>query len=617
MDAAGGSTTVCPGDGQPAQAGSADPARGVEKIVAGESAALRTDTRPWNMGFSATPDQAVRIGDPAGPGLDLAPAPVRECHEAYWWTLREDLYFKEWPGSPHFRAPNNAFDADKDQQIEQDPAELEAARAFLAGQRAHMPFTLAFRHPDVVLGQGWFYDSGKSHRGLDYSRTNVPAGDDPTFQVLAMGDGVVRKVLLMGSGGGNAVVIEHPRKNGPSLWSLYMHLRNGATADRAAATAMTAANPTSDTCAEYAKFIAKYPNSKAWGTDDQKIAVKEGDLVRRGQPIGWAGNTGCGGIAGGLDANGDPFNPTTVNTHLHVYFGASLPGATVKNTDGTVSPVVVYLDPYGAYLKADNRSCYDLGVKVGMPRLIAPFDPDFRQLPADVLAKYFGYFEQMGWGVRSLSPSYVGGALTFTGSLQPDTGPWAVRADLPASKVADEVAKLAKLGMRPREVNVARKNGEPRTTIVFGAIADGEAWDYVPSRTEDAYVAAGARRPRARSRCVSSTTRRGARAPTRASKRPSRPPSDPRRSSSGSARSPASPTSSPRRRRRASAPKRSPSTTTPGGSAASSRSRRTCSSPPQPSRTSASTSSGTPTEPRATERSRCSPTAAARATSSS
>lgn len=52
--------------------------------------------------------------------------------------------------------------------------------------------------------------------------------------------------------------------------------------------------------------------------------------------------------------NGDPFNTTTVNTHLHVYFGASLPGATVKNGDGSVSPVVVFLDPYGAYLKADD-----------------------------------------------------------------------------------------------------------------------------------------------------------------------------------------------------------------------------------------------------------------------
>ncbi len=489
-DAAGGSRTVCPDDGLPAPAGSADPEEGRAAIVAEESVALRTDTPPWNMGLRATPSQAVRIGDPDGPGLDFAPAPVRECHQAYWWSLREDLYFKKWPGSPHFRAPSDAFDADGDEQIETDPAELEAARAFLAGQRAHMPFTLAFRHPDVVLGSGWFYDSGKSHRGLDYSRTGVPAGADPTFEVVAMGDGIVRKVMLMGAGGGNIVVIEHPRKNGPSLWSLYMHLRNGASADRAAATAMTAANPTEDSCVEYAKFIAKYPNHKAWGTEDQKIAVKEGDLVRRGQPIGWAGNTGCGGIAGGLDAEGEPSNMTTVNTHLHVYFGASLPGATVKNKDGTVSPVVVYLDPYGVYLKADDRGCYDLGVKVGMPRLIAPFDPDFRQVPADVLAKYFGYFQQMGWGVQSLSPSYVDGALTFTGSLQPDTGPWAVRADLPASKVAGEVAALAKQGKRPREVNVARKNGEPRHTIVFGSIAKGEAWDYVPSRNEDGYVAA-------------------------------------------------------------------------------------------------------------------------------
>lgn len=497
MDAAGAPMTVCPGDGTPAPAGSADPARGLEEIVSGESDALRTDTPAWNMGFRATRDQAVRIGDPNGPGLDFSPAPVRECHQAYWWSLREDLYFKAWAGSPHFRAPNNAFDADGDKQIETDPAEFEAARAFLAGQRAHMPFTLAFRHPDVVLGSGWFYDSGKSHRGLDYSRTGVPAGTDPTFEVVAMGDGIVRKVLLMGAGGGNVVVIEHPRKNGPSLWSLYMHLRNGATADRAAATAMTAANSGTDTCVEYAKFIAKYPNSKAWGTEEQRIAVKEGDLVRRGQPIGWAGNTGCGGIAGGLDANGDPFNTTTVNTHLHVYFGASLPGATAKNKDGTVSPVVVFLDPYGVYLKADDRGCYDLGVKTGMPRLIAPFDPDFRGVPADVLAKYFGYFQQMGWGVKSLSPSYAGGALTFSGSLQPDTGSWAVRADLSADKVAGEVAKLATAGMRPREVNVARKNGEPRHTIVFGSVSKNEAWDYVPARNEEAYLAAWNEKPKA------------------------------------------------------------------------------------------------------------------------
>lgn len=128
-----------------------------------------------------------------------------------------------------------------------------------------------FTHTDVVLNGGWLYNSGSSHRGLDYSRSNVPAGADPTFAVRAMADGIVRKVIPLNPNsprGGNVVIIEHTVPGKPSTFSLYFHLRNGKTADRAAVQTVAA------TCPGYAIWATLNPNHVTWGTDAQAIMVR-------------------------------------------------------------------------------------------------------------------------------------------------------------------------------------------------------------------------------------------------------------------------------------------------------------------------------------------------------
>lgn len=383
---------------------------------------------------------------------------------------REDLYFSSgWIGGPHFRAPNNAFDADGDKQLADDPAELAAAQDFLRDAHPHIPFGLPFRHEDVSLGHGWFYDSGSNHRGLDYSRSGVPDGSDPTFEVVASADGIVRRVMLMNAGGGNVVVIEHPRAGGPSLWSLYMHLRNGKSNDQAAAAVTTAANPDSATCAKYALFLANpdYADHPTWGQEWHTIRVKEGDVVKRGEVIGFAGNTGCGGIGAGLADDGTPNNLTTANTHLHMYYARTLPGASVNNSDGTTSSVAVYVDAYGAYTTADADGCYELGVETPYPRVLAPFDPVFHEVSPTIVAQYLGYYYEMGYGPRSVTSTY-GGGQTMSGVMGPmPKGTWAALVGLDDDGLDTYRAQYAASDFRLDHVQRVTVGGEGRWSVIF------------------------------------------------------------------------------------------------------------------------------------------------------
>lgn len=391
---------------------------------------------------------------------------------------REDLYFSSgWTGGPHFRAPNNAFDADGDKQLVDDPAELSAAQDFLRDAHPHVPFGLPFRHQDVTLGQGWFYDSGTNHRGLDYSRTGVAEGTDPTFEVVASADGIVRRVMLMNAGGGNVVIVEHPRAGGPSLWSLYMHLRNGKSNDQTAAAAMTAANPDSATCVKYSLFLDNpdYDDHPSWGQEWHTIRVKEGDVVKRGEVIGYAGNTGCGGIGAGLDEEGVPNNLTTANTHLHMYYARTLPGAAVNNTDGTTSAVAVYVDAYGAYTTADDDGCYALGTETDYPRLLAPFDPVFHEVSPTTVAQYIGYYYEMGYGPRSVTSTY-GGSQTMSGVMGPmpkDT--WATLVGLDDDALDTYRAQYAAMDLRLEHIQRVTVGNEGRWSVIFRRKGDEQA----------------------------------------------------------------------------------------------------------------------------------------------
>lgn len=392
---------------------------------------------------------------------------------------REDLYFgSAWRGGMHFMAPNNAFDADGDEQLDLDADELAAAIAFLKGARPHIPFGLPFRDESVALGHGWFYDSGSSHRGLDYSRTGLSVGDDPGFPVVASADGIVRRVMLMNRGGGHTVVIEHPRSDGESLWSLYMHLRNGKTADRTAGAALAAANPGRADCAAYGLAIANpdLDDHPMWGTEAQVLQVREGDLVARGELIGWAGNTGCGGIGGGLESDGTLSSWATVsgNVHLHMYYAKTLPGQTVLNADGTTSDIAVYVDAYGAYSQATAEGCYDLGTSTPYPRIIAPFDPVFHDIPPQIFSQYLGYYHQMGYGPRSISSTYEGD-MRVHGAMGPMArNTWAVLIGMPDEDFDTQLTAWRDEGLRLESVH--------RTSV-----ADGNRWS-VTMRTRGTEV---------------------------------------------------------------------------------------------------------------------------------
>ena len=125
--------------------------------------------------------------------------------------------------------------------------------------------------------------------------------------------------------------------------TMYMHLRDGKTKDRASALALTS---TSGSCTKYKAFATNFPNHVSWGTDDHVLEVAVGDTVFTGQRIGWAGNTGCGGAAAGLKDPADledgelPGQPKNWkgNVHLHTYWAVPHP---------TQADTWVYVDPYG------------------------------------------------------------------------------------------------------------------------------------------------------------------------------------------------------------------------------------------------------------------------------
>jgi hypothetical protein len=127
--------------------------------------------------------------------------------------------------------------------------------------------------------------------------------------------------------------------------TIYMHLRNGADHDAAAAwnDTMTATWIKASDLADYATHLLDTGNTQVpatrsldaahWGTNAETILVAVGQQVSRGQHIAWAGNTGPGGKRG----SGGP------NTHLHIFW-------TRRDTDGQF----YFYDPYGVYSTPGN-----------------------------------------------------------------------------------------------------------------------------------------------------------------------------------------------------------------------------------------------------------------------
>ncbi len=296
----------------------------------------------------------------------------------------------------------------------------DAAReVFLRSVRAPLPMSYPYGHQtsgnQVSLGQGWLYDGGGSHRGLDIGRSPVGAADDPSFDVLAVADGKVIGVYFDAppGGGGNTVVLEHTGDNGKKFYSFYMHLRNGATNDANAVKAMSCG--TSTACQYYQIAASKVPLAQWWGKESDAIPVTLGQNVKRGAKIARAGSTAT--VMKTLSSSGVS-SAAWGNMHLHVYLGAP------KGTSAPDNKIAVEVDGFGAYQEANACYVNDPLTETDQPtyysRLFAPFLPDFADLDWGPFTDYPDYLSGMTYTPATLS-FYSKSGFKVTGSYQYST----------------------------------------------------------------------------------------------------------------------------------------------------------------------------------------------------
>jgi murein DD-endopeptidase MepM/ murein hydrolase activator NlpD len=364
-----------------------------------------------------------------------------------------------WPqqntsGDVTYRQPLHAF------------GDEATARQFAETVRASMPFFLPYQDPDVFPGQGWLYDSGALHVGLDYSRAvSDPASNaDRSFEVRAVGDGEVVAVFW-DSWMGNMVILEHQAANGDRYRSLYAHLRNGFTHDLEKAKAIQVVADSPPQVVKYSKYAHKdNPSALQWGTDSQTIPVKPGDKVFAGQAIAWSGNTGPGGAAAGLSDDGDPFDPKAANNHLHMMMAAPDPA------QGSADWVLI--DPYGVYGQmnaADGSRCYELGEKTAYARLFAPFYSSFHNVPLDYVLDYWGYYTGMGMALQTISVHLFNGQVLSSGSFQGGLSPaWQALVYMTDEELQQADSEMQAQGFRPREIGVTvHTDGVPRFSAIW------------------------------------------------------------------------------------------------------------------------------------------------------
>ncbi|KYG62900.1 hypothetical protein AZI87_16670 [Bdellovibrio bacteriovorus] len=337
------------------------------------------------------------------------------------------------------------------------------ARNWAAKLHPQLPFFLPFDGNEVSLIQGWYYDSGEAHSGIDSWRDSVQAGTDVSFDVVAVAPGrVVTKIW--DNWFGNVVVIEHVAKDGSKYRSMYMHLRNGYTHDINAASAIIALDPNAtDSFAKYVRYTKTHTSNLYWGEESHAIAVNVGDWVSTGQYIGKSGNTGAGGVGTGLNDDGTPMDSVRANNHLHFMLAVPSP----KNTTEWV-----FLDPFSVYAQM-NTGCYAPLKTINFPRFFAPYFPDFHNVSWSLVDFYKGYYTNMGLGLQSLSVYNSGGSVKAAGTFDDKVGfPWAAEGWLSANEFNKAIHAYDLKGLLPRELQVQVHNGQPRFTALWKKNAD-------------------------------------------------------------------------------------------------------------------------------------------------
>lgn len=292
---------------------------------------------------------------------------------------------------------------------------ISSWETFLDDTAARMPIYPPYRESDVTVGAGWMYNATDRHNATDYGRNGR------TFTVHAVADGEVIWVGYMPSPGW-VVIIEHTATDGSKYRTVLHHLRNGRDGDIRMAR-LTEASVTlnggdwpidakwttyQDTADQDGIDIAQNRNVAAiearWGTNAMTLRVAEGQLVKAGQLIGWAGLTGVHGMNGSM-----------TNVHLHQMFAR-------RTMHDDIGQQWTFFDPYGLY--ALDKACYRTSYPSGAdehqhPSVYAPLYQDYAAASPSRFQEAFDYFASFGWFPQTFTVDRSTGSTTYAGTFRP------------------------------------------------------------------------------------------------------------------------------------------------------------------------------------------------------
>jgi hypothetical protein len=338
--------------------------------------------------------------------------------------------------------------------------------AWVTSTTAPMPIYPGTDDPSVRIITGWVYANGNSHNAIDYARN-----EGGRFPVYAMADG---EVIWKGyaASPGNVVIIQHTAPSGERFRTIYHHLIDGRDHDIAFAKA-TLNYCASRTCdgdawqryqdrAEAAELaLALDPSDqeveRVWGTNETRVSVNEGDVVRGGDLIAYAGTTGA--HSGGI--------------HAHVMFARRAPH---KKAGGNVSRWT-FFDPYGLY--AQPKEFYQVDCPTGEggalqhASVIAPFFHKFTGVDSSTFQRGLDYFAAHGLYPEALTTEHVpGSGKMVAGSFVIDSDEPVVRHLRSFNGYQDDFEYWRDRGWKPRQTSVVVAPNSTRYTTIYGPITD-------------------------------------------------------------------------------------------------------------------------------------------------
>ncbi len=336
-------------------------------------------------------------------------------------------------------------------------------QTFLEDTAARMPTYLPYRESDVTPIVGWMYSATNRHNATDYARNGK------TFTVHAVADGEVIWVGYMPSPGW-VVIIEHTATDGSKYRTVLHHLRNGRDTDIRMARLTDASVilrngtwPIDEKWTAYQDIadqdgidLASGRNVAAiearWGTNAMTLRVAEGDLVKAGQLIGWAGLTGVHGM-----------NGSVTNIHLHQMFARQ-----VAHDD--IGMQWTFFDPYGLY--ALDSACYRTSYPSGAddhqhPSVYAPLYQDYAAASPSRFQDAFDYFASFGWFPQTFTADRSTGSTTYAGTFRPANPSPVVRTHRTSQQHQDDFNAWHGLSWVPKRVTAVDTTAGARYATIY------------------------------------------------------------------------------------------------------------------------------------------------------